>query len=87
MRVSRVGHGSCPVIRIDGKLVREDLAELTNLCRSVTGPLVLDLSNLLWADRDGIRALVARERDGATLRGVSPLLALLFRRKKGQVDA
>ena len=82
VHVSRIAHGSRPVIRIDGKLVREDLTELTSLCRAVTGPLILDLSNLLWADSHGIRALVERERDGARLQGVSPLLVLLIRREQ-----
>ena len=81
VRISRV-QGVRPVIRIDGKLEKEHLSELSTLCPSVRGPLVFDLTNLLWADNHGIKALVEREQDGARLHGVSPLLGLLLRREK-----
>ena len=81
VRISRA-RGVWPVIRIDGKLEKAHLSELSTLCQSVKGPIVFDLSNLLWADNDGIKALVEREQDGARLHGVSPLLGLLLRREK-----
>ncbi len=60
--------------------MKEDLTELKKVCQSVTGPFVLDLPNLLWADSDGVRTLVKLEQGGARLQGVSPLLVLLLRR-------
>ena len=82
VRISRIVLGSGPVVQVAGKLLREDLTELTSFCQSVSGPLILDLSNLLWADDDGVRALVEREQDGARLQGVSPLLALRLQTEK-----
>ena len=79
LRIAReTARSGITLIRVDGELVGEGVGELEKVCDAVDGPLQLDLTNLRSADARGlgrIRALVGR---GASLRGVSPYIALLL---------
>ncbi len=44
-------------LKIDGEFTREGIAELEKACASVDGPVDLDLSQLMKADAEGVRAL------------------------------
>jgi len=68
------------VLRIDGRLRSEDVEELARVFRSVQGATVLDLSELKWADRDGVEILRELVALGAEVRGASPYVALLLER-------
>ena len=67
------------VLKIDGRLEAEDIAELTQVCRSVEGATALDLSELRWADRDGMAILRELVLLGAEIRRASPYIALLLK--------
>ena len=66
-----------PVLRAEGKVVAEWAALLERECRALLQQqpvLRLDLSGVLYVDRDGMRALRAFAPGELVLEGCSPLL-------------
>jgi ABC-type transporter Mla MlaB component len=79
IRATNTSDADQTVLRIDGRLMSEDVAELVRHYGAAENPSVLDLSNLQSADSDGvtlIREFVCR---GAQIRGASPYIELLLR--------
>jgi ABC-type transporter Mla MlaB component len=64
------------VLRIDGHLDRDSLAELECACEIAQRPITLDLSGLRLADEAALEALVRLERTGTRLIGASQYLEL-----------
>jgi anti-anti-sigma regulatory factor len=77
VRIESRVEGGATVVTIGGRLVASTVRELLNLCESVEGVLVLDLSGLVFADARGLEALRELEERGAELRGASPFIRLL----------
>jgi len=69
------------ILKIDGRLEAEDVAELTQACHSVEGATALDLSELRWADREGMAVLRELVLLGAEIHRASPYIALLLKSK------
>ncbi len=76
--ITRVDHAERPVLKVDGRLSAEDTDLLVQTCEAVVGPLVLDLSDLRFADRQGVGTLRDLQARGISLIGLSPYLALLL---------
>lgn len=70
--------GGVSTLRIEGRLMCEDLAALRAAYEGHPGPLSLELSNLQFADRESIGVLRGLLRDRAELVGVGPYLDLLL---------
>jgi anti-anti-sigma regulatory factor len=68
------------VVRLEGWLEGEVVAELESVVRGGSGPLRLDLSELRSADKAGLDALRALRAAGASLVGASPYIRLLLER-------
>jgi len=68
--VDRVGRWE--VVRFAGHLAGEALAQLEATWRSLEGPILLDLDQLQWADREGVRMIAQLARAGAELVNVPP---------------
>jgi hypothetical protein len=66
------------VVRIHGRLAGTAVHELERVCREATLPLLLDVTNLMSADDEGIAALRRLRCDGVQLAGASPYLSLLL---------
>ena len=66
------------VVRLEGWLEGEAVAELERVVNVGCGPLRLDLSELRSADTVGIEALRALRAAGAALVGASPYIRLLL---------
>ena len=66
------------VLKIDGQLRREDVDELAKAQRCVSGPLVLELSNLQSADAAGVETIRQMPSAVTKLRGASPYIELLL---------
>lgn len=66
------------VIHADGRLDRLAVAELEGVIRMTSGPVTLDLTNLLSADDAGVAALRNLSGKGVRFVGVSPYMALLL---------
>jgi ABC-type transporter Mla MlaB component len=81
IRVTRTTDDCETVLKIDGRLRREDVGELAKERRYVQGPLVLELSNLQSADAAGVEILKRLASAGAMIRGASPYIKLLLSEK------
>lgn len=66
------------VIRVDGRLAGDGVAELKRAYRTARRPLVLDLTHLATADDAGVLALRRLASEGVHLLGTSPYVALLL---------
>ncbi len=71
-------NGSKTVISIAGRFCGTGVQQLEQACAQVEGPCVLDLSNLVFADNDGIDAIRAIIAKGVQVHGASPFIALLL---------
>jgi anti-anti-sigma regulatory factor len=66
------------VVRLEGWLAGEAVAELERVVNGDSGPLRLDLSELRSADTAGLDVLRALRAAGASLVGASPYIRLLL---------
>src|SRR5262245_18136872 len=78
LRVTVTARDRSTVVHVDGRLTSRSLGELEQLVRTVDGPVVMDLSNLLSADDAGVAVLRSLAGQGARLVRVSPYVALLL---------
>ena len=76
-RISSRRDGTGTVVRIEGRLDATAVPALLAECRSVGHPLRLDLSGLLSADADGVRALRALRDQATEFLGMSPYIRQL----------
>ena len=81
MRITRTSDVHEVVFHVDGQLCRENVDELTRELESIDGPVALELSGLQSVDNDGIAILLGVAASGVDLRGVSPYIELLLKRK------
>ncbi len=65
-------------ISVAGRLTERDVSELEKACSSVEGPLILDISDLLFADKAGVGELQHLATTDAQLLGTSPYVELLL---------
>ena len=80
VRITKTISSQETVLQVDGQLRSEDVDDLSRESRSVQGPLVLELSNLMSADPGGVDTLVQLISLGADIRGASPYIDLLLKR-------
>jgi anti-anti-sigma regulatory factor len=78
IRITASGEGAARVLKVDGQLSGESALELVRACETAPGRLVLDLTDLRFADRRGVSMLRELRARGAVLQGLSPYLALLL---------
>ena len=78
IRIDLISDGSETVVRIAGRLSGIAVAQLKQACDPIEGPFVIDLSNLLFADDEGIDAIRAIADKGAQVHGASPFVQLLL---------
>jgi hypothetical protein len=77
--------GTTRTIRAAGRLGRSEAAELTRLCVDPPEVLRLDLTDVVWADAEGLEALALLEEQGAELVGASPYVTLRLSRARQQI--
>ena len=78
LKITRTEPGPPPVLRLDGRLTGDEVAELHRVVDEVGGHVILDLAGLQFADRPGLSALLELKEHGATLTRASPYLAILL---------
>lgn len=67
------------LVRVHGRLAGEGAAEeLVHACQPTNAPLVVDLSDLRFADDAALSALRSLRAQGVALLGVSPYISLLM---------
>ena len=65
-------------LKLDGWLTAEVVPELMRVCAELEAKVVLDLTDLHYADRQGVSVLRDLRVQGAQLIGVSHYLGLLL---------
>ena len=65
-------------LKLDGRLTGEEVLEVRRACAEAEGQVVLDLTDLQFADRQGVSVLRELRAHGAQLIGVSHYLGLLL---------
>jgi len=78
VRIETSTEGSTTIINVDGRLTQLAVEQLRKTCGPIKGAVVLDLSNLQFADDAGIDAIRAMVSHGATVRGASQFVELLL---------
>jgi ABC-type transporter Mla MlaB component len=74
--------GTLPVLKLEGKLLAEWVAELQEACRTAraaSGGLQLDLAGLVFVDAAGTIALRELMRQGVSIATISPLVGELLK--------
>ena len=71
--------GTVTTLRVDGELKGDGIAEFERACASVDGPVDLDLSQLMKADAEGVRALKNVLSSGGRLVAASVYAELLMK--------
>jgi len=66
------------IVELHGWLGEDALGEFENLCGSITGPLLLDLSNLVGVDEPALLALRRHAAAGVRLEGESTYIRMLL---------
>ena len=82
LRITKTTAGTVTALRIAGQLKGEGVAELEEACASVDGPVDLDLSQLITADAEGVRALNNLLARGARLVAASLYVELLLKQEE-----
>jgi len=80
LRITVSEPGPPTTVKVDGRLTGDQVPELQQVCAEIEGALVLDLTDLNFADRQGVKALHELQAKGADLIGVSQFIGLLLER-------
>jgi hypothetical protein len=85
LKIQRKANGDV-VLTLSGRLEAESLSELSaQLAAEPAGrAVVLDLKNVVLVDRETVRFLRARERDGIALRNCPPYIREWIAREEDQ---
>jgi hypothetical protein len=76
-RITSTGSDGCgTLLRVEGQLSLDGVAELVGVCEGSARPVTIDLSELRLPDQAVVAALGALEQAGATLVGASQYLEL-----------
>ena len=70
--------GAVTSVSVAGRLDDDGVGELLRTCSEGSSSLVIDLSQVVFADDAGVQALKDLRQRGATLVGARPYLALLL---------
>ena len=79
IRITTTVKGGVTTIKADGRLMSEDAAELMRVCEGSDVPVVIDLSDLTFADDEGVAVLKKLRAGGATLVGARPYVAIVLK--------
>ena len=78
LRITLTDQGPPVVLALAGGLTGEEVAELSRTVAEAGRSVILELTWLLAADREGMRFLRELKADGAEFTGVSPYMTLLL---------
>ena len=86
LRITETLKGSIMTVKVDGRLVSGDTEALVQACQPHSGTLVVDLSDLHFADDAGICVLQELKAQGARIVGARPYLSLQLAERDGPFD-
>ena len=74
--------GARDTFRLAGRLAGDAVEVLMDTCVDLEAGAIIDLSEVSYADDEGVRALGELRVQGAVLRGSRPYLALLLQQEE-----
>lgn len=83
IRIDYISNDSEPVFCIAGRLAGSAVTQLKKASDPIEEPMVMDLTNLLFADDRGIDAIRSLIDRGWQVRGASPFVQLLLKNMPG----
>ena len=83
IRIDIESEGPDVVLHVAGRLAGDVITQLTDVCESMEGQYVLDLSKLMFADDAGAEAIRTIRERGADIRGASSFIKLLINGESG----
>ena len=78
IRIDIESEGPEVVLHVAGRLTGSAITQLSDVCESMEGHYVLDLSKLMFADDAGAEAIRTLREGGARIRGASSFIKLLI---------
>ena len=78
IRIDTVSEGSNVVLHVAGRLTALEIEQLVDVCDSMEGLFVLDISKLKFLDDAGAEVIRTLREKGAIIRGASPFIKLLI---------
>jgi anti-anti-sigma regulatory factor len=85
IRITEKLEGSDATVKVDGRLMSADTELLVQACQRHAGPVVVDLSDLHFADDAGIRVLQELKAQGARIVGARPYVSLQLAGQDGPI--
>ena len=79
IRITTTARGGVTTVKADGRLMSEDATELLRVCEGCDVPVVIDLSDLTFADDEGVAVLKKLRAGGATVVGARPYVAIVLK--------
>ena len=83
-RITRECHENKTLLRIEGDLCCDGLAEFDQVYKGSGAPPTVDLSGIKHVDQPALEMLQSLHRKGVSLIGVSPYLALRLKVEEGK---
>ena len=78
IRIDIESEGPEVVLHVAGRLTGSAITQLSDVCESMEGHYVLDLSKLIFAEDAGAEAIRSLREGGARIRGASSFIRLLI---------
>jgi anti-anti-sigma regulatory factor len=78
LRIDINTNESVVVLELSGRLAGSTVTQLTSACNPIEGMFMLDLSNLKFADDNGVDVIQMLRKKGAQVRGESSFINLLI---------
>ena len=78
IRIDIESEGPDVVLNVAGRLTGPAITQLSDVCESMEGHYMLDLSKLMFADDAGAEAIRTLREGGAGIRGASSFIRLLI---------
>ena len=78
IRIDIVSEGSDVVLHVAGRLTAPEIEQLVDVCDSMEGLFVLDISKLKFLDDAGTEVIRTLREKGAIIRGASSFIKLLI---------
>ena len=83
LRIDIETEGPDVVLHVAGRLAGPAITQLADVCESMEGHYVMDLSRLKFADDEGAEAIRTLREGGADIRGASSFIKLLINGETG----
>lgn len=78
LRIDKKHTDKTTILQINGELSGRGILELKRICQETSGPLSLDLTNMVYSDPDGLKLLQSLTAQGIKPMGMPPHIKLII---------